>query len=143
MPNLPKRDRARRNRPAGGEWTAVPDGAYDGPRPRKPSGLRSFASHCWDAYWLSPVANMWEDDDRLEVVRLVKLLDKSDRDEDCPGWVHSEIRHGQERLGLTRKGRLSNRYDLPDAESDGDGRDEPVDDLKSKWGHLEPVEDLA
>lgn len=138
VPKKPSQ-RRRRNKPAGGEWQTLDGQPFAGERPRKPGGLHAFAQSWWDAAWASPVSSQWELDDRLEVVRLVKLAERIDRDVDRPGWVDSEFRHLLDRLGLTRSGRLKNRYELPEPQDDEDDQGGEVV-TSARWGHLTPVD---
>jgi len=136
---IPKKPGQRRNanKKRGGEWQTLDGNPYEGPRPRKPPKLCAFSTNWWDTAWESPVSSQWEPDDRLEVVRLALLADRIGRDPERPMSVDAEFRQLLDRLGLTRKGRLANRYELPEVEVEEEA--EVVG--SGRWGHLAPVDD--
>ena len=137
---VPNRTRRRRNVPTFGDWQTLPDTVYAGPTPRKPAGLHAHASAVWDTAWRHPAANWWTEPDRLEVVELVRLAERVDREESPPGWVSKRMMEIRDRLGLSKVGRQKLRWLLP-SEGEQPAAEQPSDGAESPWGHLRPVAD--
>lgn len=110
--------RARRNRPAAGDWITLPADPYEGPRPDYEPPT-PYLAEVWESWWSSPMAHMWPRSDWPFLVMLIQLMGAG---AESDGRTLAEIRQWSDKFGLTPEGRQKRRWMLPDAEVDEEGR---------------------
>lgn len=138
-PKLPG-NRSNRAKPSRGEWVTLPAEPFRGKRPSLPrvhGGLSAESKSIWEGWWKSPMAHMWQpSSDYPRLQRLIRMVDMVNRalssDGLFPGFasMQTEIRHLEDGLGLSEKGRRDLRWLL--------SADEPE---LAEVRHLEAVRD--
>jgi hypothetical protein len=140
-PPKPAEQRARRNTPAGGEWTHAPGSGWQhGEIPDPPDGLRDETKAEWRAWFSTWWSSFWTLDDLSMLRRMAKLLDECERIEAAdwtekirPSPPYGEFRQMTLQFGMTPKARQTLRW-LPPQEKPVEQDDEDED-----WGHLRVV----
>lgn len=133
----PKTQRVNRHTPTRGEWTTLPDRPYDGPRPTLPriaGGLAASSKKTWDRWWSSPMAHLWTEGQWEQLVRAIAIEDQTARllrAGDLRGLssLLAELRHLEDNLGISEKGRRDLRWRLP---TDQDAEVVPIDQAPTK-----------
>ena len=78
----PKKNRARRNAPASGDWKVAPGvGWQHGEVPDPPDGLLKESRRAWDSWMGSWFASFWIPEDLPGLRQIVRLYDQVERGE--------------------------------------------------------------
>jgi hypothetical protein len=107
----PKVNRARRNKPAGGEWKPAPGSGWQhGPIPEPPDGLLTASRETWASWFKGWWAVNWTEDYLSQVRTTIQLYDAKERGD---FKAITELRQWMDGIGVTFKGQQMLRWQPP------------------------------
>lgn len=131
----PKKQRARRNVPAGGEWKPSPGSGWQhGDIPPAPDGLLAASRDTWASWFKGWWAANWSPDYLTQIRTAIQLYDAKERGD---FKAITELRQWMDGIGVTFKGQQMLRWSPPKAEDVA--RTEQLAEPDGKYGYLRAV----
>ena len=117
-PKHPSQRRRRNKGPNGGgqeeSTTKLPESGLTREAPPLPGRSKAHprAKEWWATIWASPMAAVWVDADVPALARCAHLISRVWREGDVPSHVLSEIRHIEDRFGLSPLARRRLQWEI-------------------------------